>query len=214
MRIDRVIIRAALSTLGAIALLLVVMVSALSIAFPQTMMKLSYDMGMDKLSVQFAARAYETSGKAYYVAYATEVAIGADDYTNVETYGELLVKDDEFADYCKERDVVVEENGAFQEISYAQYIYGEICVAKYLLGNTQQALQSAWEYIGNGTSFVKNNAMVALLLEMLGQKDLAAVQTVLGKMNEIEQSALADDTQRTYLSQLISATQNWTAKNS
>lgn len=208
MRIDRVIIRAALSTLGAIAVLLILMLSTLSIAFPQTMIKLSYDMGMDKLSVQFAARAYETSGKAYYAAYATEVAIGADDYASVETYGEKLVNDDEFGDYCKERDVVVDE----QEISYAQYIYGEICVAKYRLGNTQQAVQSAWEYIGNGTSFVKNNAMVALLLEMLGQKDLAAVQTVLGKMNEIQQSALADDTQRTYLSQLISATQNWTAK--
>ena len=213
MRIDRVIIRAALSTLAAIAVLIVLMLSALSIAFPHTMMKLTYDLGMDKLSVQFASRAYNYNGRAYYAAYATEVAIGADDYENVEKYGELLVADDEFAAYCEERDVVVEEDGAFEVVSYAQYIYGEICKAKYAQGDKEGALQSAWTYIGGGSAFVKNNALVAVLLEALGKKDVSTVQTVLGKMNEIEQSALNGEEQA-YLTQLISATQNWTDKNS
>ena len=90
MRIDRVIIRAALSTLAAIGVLFALLIAVMCLIFPQTMMQVTYDMGMDKLSVHFASVAYDRSGDAYYAAYATEVSIGANYDDTTEEFGEKL----------------------------------------------------------------------------------------------------------------------------
>ena len=96
MRVDKVIARAALSTVAAILLLCAMMIATLCLAFPQTVMKLTYDLGMDGASVKFATIAYERSeNNVYYIAYATEVAIGAEDYENVRSCGKTFVQDKE-----------------------------------------------------------------------------------------------------------------------
>ena len=57
MRIDKIILKAFLQTFAAVLLLLGVMFGVLSAAFPQTMMQMTYDMGMDRYSVNFSVYA-------------------------------------------------------------------------------------------------------------------------------------------------------------
>ena len=76
MRVDKVIFKAFISTLTAIILLFAFMFSVLALAFPSTMMQISYDFGRDKSSIRYARRAYKWFDDTYYMAYAMEVAIG------------------------------------------------------------------------------------------------------------------------------------------
>ena len=202
MRVDKVIARAALSTVAAILILCAMMIATLCLAFPQTMMKLTYDLGLDGASVKFASTAYERSGNnVYYIAYATEVAIGADDYEHVVSCGKTFVADEAaFKAYATERNA----DGA-----YEQYIYGKICVAQYRLGEKETALLDAKTYLGG--KFPQNNAVIAVLLEAIktGDKPTAtsALQTMQALKTEQGAALSSDDAKR--LDDLIKATGEW-----
>ena len=179
MRMDKVILRAALSTLAAIATLMIFMVLALALLFPSTMMSLTYDLGMDTSSVRYAKRAYDYSGKqVYYIAYATEVAIGSDNDAAINECGELLIADEEFDAYCEQRNAAVESKGG-----YEQYVFGQVCLAKYRLGDKQNALQRAIELVGE--SFPENNALAAVGITALLAGDRETATQVVTKMNEM-----------------------------
>ena len=72
---DKVAVKAFLSSLAAIGMLLVVMFCALCALFPSTMMELTYNMGMEASCIRFAERAYKDNDEIYFIAYATEVAL-------------------------------------------------------------------------------------------------------------------------------------------
>lgn len=207
MRVDKVIARAALSTVAAILLLCAIMIATLCFAFPQTMMKFTYDLGMDGASVKFATTAYERSEKnIYYIAYATEVAIGADDYENVVSCGKAFVQDETvFKGYAAERNEAMEATSG----AYEQYIYGKICVAEYLLGEKETAVFDAVEYLGGG--FPANNAMIAVLLEAIKADDKGTATLVLKTMQTLKTEAgsslLSEEADR--LDNLIEATGEW-----
>ena len=80
MRADKVILRAFLSTLIAIAALMAFLLITLLCVYPSTMMEITYDLGMNQSSVRNATRAYNRTDDIYYIAYATDVAIESDDY--------------------------------------------------------------------------------------------------------------------------------------
>ena len=179
MRMDKVILRAALSSLAAIALLMIFMFLALSFFFPASMMTITYDLGMDASSVHYAKRAYAFSGKqVYYIAYATEVAIGLDDDAAINECGELLIADEEFGAYCEQRNAAVVSKGG-----YEQYVFGQVCLAKYRLGDKQNALQRAVELVGEG--FPENNALAAVGITALIAGDRETATQVVTKMNEM-----------------------------
>ena len=207
MRVDKVIARAALSTVAAILLLCAMMIATLCLAFPQTVMKLTYDLGMDGASVKFATIAYERSeNNVYYIAYATEVAIGAEDYENVRSCGKTFVQDKEaFKAYAAERDKSMNaESGA-----YEQYVYGKICVAEYRLGDKQTALLDASGYLQG--KFPANNALIALLLEAIKSGDKETATAVLNTMQTLksEQGAALSSAEAERLDSLITATGEW-----
>ncbi|MBQ8684910.1 MAG: hypothetical protein IJ514_01915 [Clostridia bacterium] len=202
MHVDKVILRAALSTLAAILALIAFMVLTLSLAFPSTWMKISYDLGMDGVSVRSAKRAYDYSGDVAYIAYATEVAIGADDDERIEECGELFIADDDFVSYCSARNQTLPE-GADGE--YEQYVYGQVSVAKYRLGDKDGAVDTAFDGVESG--FPKNNAVVSLLLTALQAEDAATVDKIETKMNEMAET-IASDTERAYLEEMRSLAEN------
>lgn len=184
MRVDKVIIRSALSTLGAIVALFAVMLLALCFIFPATMMRLTYDLGMDGASIRSAKRAYDYTGEVYYIAFATETAIGAELLESVETCGESLIIDDEFASYCEKRNEETETT-----VGYEQYIYAQICVAKYLQGEKAESVERAFALVGN--AFPENNAITAVLLTALSREDTQTANAVLEKMNEMNTDAFS-----------------------
>ena len=84
MTVDKLIFRVFLTTLASVAILFLFMITALVCVYPQTMMKLTYNLGMEKASVWFAEVSYDRSDDVYYIAYATEVAIDQQDYEKIE----------------------------------------------------------------------------------------------------------------------------------
>lgn len=200
MRVDKVILRAALSTLAAILVLMSFMVFTLSFLYPSTMMEITYDLGMDASSVRCAKRAYSQSGNdVYFIAYATEVAIGADDYAKIEECGELLIADEQFEEYCAER------NAALSTESYDQYVLGQVCLAKYRLEKSTDAVAKAYEWL-YGT-FPPNNALAALGITALTEGDTLTASAVKEKMDEMNTASLSG-TDLEYYGKIMSVLEN------
>ena len=174
MGVDKIILRAFLTTLASIAILFLFMLTALVCVYPQTMMKLTYNLGMEKASIWFAEISYDRSDNVYYIAYATEVAIGQQDYVKIDDCGEKLINDEGFTSFCDDK------NTAEMELSYEQYLYGQICIAKYERANAAEAVNRAFALTGN--TFPKNNAVVAVLITALQKGDTETVELIREKM--------------------------------
>lgn len=186
MRVDKVIVRAVLSTLTAIIVLFGSMILALCFIYPSTMMNITYDLGMDKASVKYATRVYNRTDEVYYIAFATETAIGADLDEKIEECGLTFVKDDEFANYCNDRDTQMNLGG-----SYAQYIYGQISLAQYRQNKKTQAIETAFNAI-SGNTFPNGNAVQGLALTALMAGDSEVAHTIYEKMMNMESGLFSE----------------------
>ena len=189
MRLDKVIVRAVLSTLSAIFVLFGCMLLALCFLYPSTMMNITYDLGMDKASVKYATRAYKHTEEVYYIAFATETAIGADLDEKIEECGLAFVKDSEFATYCAERDAKM---GLGE--GYAQYVYAQVSLAQYRQGEKDEAINTAFSAIASNT-FPKNNAVEGLALTALMGGDKAVADKIQEEMMNIESGLSGEDKQ-------------------
>ena len=205
MRIDKVILRSVLSTIAAMLVLCALLLTTLCLAFPSTMMKLTYDLGFDGASIDFASTAYDRSGGIYYAAYATEVAIGAGDDGKIVSCGKAFIEDDEFSAYASARNKGLNRADG----TYQQYIYGKICVSEYRLGNSTLALNDAQAFVS--VAFPASNALVALTLETIKCGDEETATAVLGVLRGIldTRGASLNSEQLADLTKLIAATENW-----
>ena len=194
MSVDKVILRAFLSTLLAIVILLSFMFLALIAIFPQTMMEITYNMGMESSSIYFAEDAYKRTDDVGYIAYATEVAILGDNTGKIIKCGEKFINDAGFEDYCVKKDEEVDV-----ETSYKQYVYGKVCVAMYEKGKKEEAVARAFELIGK--TFPHNNAVVALIVTANRAQDVATLDMIKGKMNELQNEL--DDDAKTYVGEIL-----------
>ena len=198
MRIDKVIIKAFLSTLSAIVLLFVFMFSVLIAAFPSTMMHLAYDFGQDKSSIRYAERAYSWFKDTSYMAHAMEVAIGIDDNEKIETCGLIVVEDEEyFTQYCAEKD---EALSGVVAMEYAQYVHGKIASAKYAQGNKEDAVEYAFDSLQGG--FPQSNAVVTLFFEVHYANDQATKDMIREKMNNLQADGFNEEDKAYFLSVL------------
>ena len=200
MRVDKVIMRAALSTLTAIIVLFVAMILMLCFLFPWTMMQLTYDLGMDGASVRNAKRAYNMSGEVYYVAFATDVAIGKGDDEKIVECGQMLIADENFKLYCEEKTAQTAELGGV----YDQYVYGQVCLAQYRQGDKDGAIATAFSSLDG--AFVRNNAVVALLVTALSRQDSDTVDKIQVKMNEMQSQISEND--NAYFQEMFELAQN------
>ena len=181
MGVDKVIVRAFFSTLLAIVILFSFMLLSLVCLYPQTMMEVTYNLGMESPSIWFAEQSYERSDDVYYIAYATEVAIEKGDYEKIDVCGDLFVKDDGFGSYCANKNAQLPDEVTS---TYEQYIYGQLCTAKYARGKSEEAIECAFSF--TGTAFPKNNAVVALLVTALKDGDTQTAEKIKGKMEQIQ----------------------------
>ncbi len=187
MSADKVIIKSILSSLAAIALLVVFMLGALIGFFPSTMMELTYDLGMDGYSIHFAERAYDWSHDEYFIVHAMETAIGLKDTQKIEECGERLIQDDEFQTYCAMQNEKLPEGVT---LTYEQYVFGQVCVAKYENGDKQGAVDRAFELT---VGFPESNAVVAVLYEAFGDHDGETINLIREKMEQLDVDALSEE---------------------
>ncbi len=185
MRVDKVILKAFIGTVSAIILLVAFMLSVLALAFPSTMMYLSYDFGRDKTSIRYAERAYAWFDDTAYMAYAMEVAIGSDNQEKIETCGEIVARDEQFfMQYCADKQAALPE---YVTTSYENYLYGKIAVAKYEQGKKEESVQYAFDTLKGGFSL--DNAVVAVFYAASGDQE--TVDMILGKMEQ-QASSIAE----------------------
>lgn len=206
MGFNKIILKSVLSTLAAIAILCLALILLLVYIYPSTMMQLSYDLGMDEASVQYANTAYERSGEKeiYYIAFATEVSIGMNDSESIETCAEKLIKNSEFKTYCEEKDKTSNVSG-----EYAQYYYGQLYLAKYKNGKAQEAVDGAFASLEGG--FPANNSVGVVLIAAINASDENSIQQISEKLAaaSIDEAALTD-AEKTYLGQVRSILQKQT----
>jgi hypothetical protein len=197
MSVDKLILKVALKTLAAVAALFVFLFSALIIFFPSTMMNFTYNMGMDAASISYAKREYKRTDKIYYIAYATEIAIGLEDCEKIFSCGKAFINDGDFEKYCE----AMNENKPAGTIGgYEQYIYGQVCVSEYLLGKKTEAVMRAFDCIEE--LFPAQNAVVAVLVKALIANDFATVEVIKGKMEQLQVANLSE-TDKSYYAEIL-----------
>ena len=184
MSVDKVILRAILSTLMAIGMLFAFAFVTLVAAFPSTTMELAYDLGMNSSSIRNAERAYRRSDDIYFMAYAVNVAISEDNYEKTVSCGEKLISDEEFQGFC------MEKNALGEALDYEQYIYGKVCVAHYENGEKEKAVQSAFAYTTQ--NFPQNNAVVAVVYAARKKNDADTANMIKGKMEQVQKERLSE----------------------
>ena len=140
-RIDKMIARAAVSTLAAISILIAVLFGILALAFPQTMMDLTYSLGMDKACVNYALTSYARFDAIEYIAKGADTALAARMYDKADECLEYLVADEDFDQFCAKKNVDVA--GSLSEADYRGYYLRQLCVAKYHAGKTTAAIDRA-----------------------------------------------------------------------
>ena len=188
MSTDKIILKTILNTLLAILILIVFMFGMLTAFFPSTMMGITYGFGMDGASIYFAERSYNTSRDIYFISYATEVAIGSDDYAKIESCGERFIADSGFDAYCAARN---QEIGDVRG-TYEQYVYVNVCLAKYETVGGAKAAESA---IAWTEGFAPNNPMAAVLFTALERQDEATVSILRTEMEARQATLSAADTE-------------------
>ena len=205
---DKVILKAVFSTLMAIIVLCGVMTAALVFIYPSTMMGLAYDVGLDNASAWFAGRAYNQLDNVYYIAFATEVSIGTGDMEKIDEYGSKFILDESFGEYCSRMDEQTSGIGN----SYAQYVYGQVCMAKYRLGKGEEAVELSFSI--NEDCFPPKNAAAAVLLIALqrnGQEDLPFIENILARLKALQEEQKTNktfsDEDHEYLESMIKLTE-------
>ncbi|MBE5747029.1 MAG: hypothetical protein E7352_02500 [Clostridiales bacterium] len=202
MSVRKIIFRSCMNTLAAIFILLVFMVGMLVAVYPETMMNISYDMGMEKSCVWFAERAYKRHNKIDTIAFATSVAVEQNMYGKVVTCGEQMIADNEFAVYCDFKDKLNHDKYGDLTIggtpiveiigTYDQYVYAQVSIARYKLGDKDGALERAVNAVELTAEFPRNNAFASLLLEVYEFGDEDFLQTLLLEMDDLYRDGWAD----------------------
>ena len=188
MSVDKIILRAFLSTLASIASMFAILLCVLLVFFPATMMDLTYSLGMESWSITQAKRAYERGDDIHYIARAVETAIEIEDFKQIEVCGLKMIADEDFSVYCAEKDGVADSSLG----EYDDYIYGEIGVAKYNRGKKTEAVEFVFANTQE-TAFPRNNGIVAVFLTSLRVEDMETANLIKGKMDErLEKLSQAD----------------------
>ena len=193
MSVEKIILRSFLTTLLAILMLLVFMVGVLVLVYPETMMNVAYDMGMEKSSIWYAERAYKRHGKIETIAFATTIAIEENMYDKIISCGGKMILDESFDEYCAEKDEENFEKYGDQAINgvkivdilgeYDQYVYAQISVAMYRTGDKDGAIEKAVDLT---EGFSRNNAIACLLIQAESENDEIYVDKLLDVMDALQ----------------------------
>ncbi len=199
MGVDKVILRTFLNTLAAIMLLFGFMMLMLIAFYPSTMMELTYNLGMDASSIRYAERAYDWSKDEYFIVHAMETAIGMKDTEKIEACGEKFIADEDFNEYCAAKNEKLPENVA---LTYEQYVYGQVCVAKYENGDKAGAVARAVELT---IGFPMNNAIVAVLYTSIADRDVTTINLIREKMEQLDTSTFSES-EKAYFNEVFALT--------
>lgn len=211
MRMDKLIWKTVISTLVATLVLLTAMFGILSLFFPQTMMKITYTMGMDKASVNFSETAYQRYGVVDYVGYGADVALGAGLHSQAETFLEKLIADDEFESYCEKKNERL--TGEQANTTLQAYYRRQLCLSILWQGDGERAVNRSLELMGD--SFAAGNPLVEVILFANrldgadGEATVLAAYTKLAEIKDSDRYGRYSAADKAYFDQVFAAVGGW-----
>lgn len=212
MRLNKIILRAFLQTLAAALLLMGISIGVVCLAFPQTMMDVTYSMGLDEASVDFALTSYERFGTVKYIVHGADTALEAKLYAKAEECLEKLLADDNFEATCEAMDRANEAAG--KPTGYRAYYYRQLCLAKYEVGKKGEAVDCAITLLGG--KFEQGNPLIPVLAaaRVDGQAGQATLVYALEKIEQLQTDGIYDgyeDADKAYFGQVLNTLKKWTA---
>ena len=213
MRLNKIILRAFLQTLAAALLLMGISIGVVCLAFPQTMMDVTYSMGLDEASVDFALTSYERFGTVKYVVHGADTALEAKLYAKAEECLEKLIADDDFDATCEAMDRANEAAG--KPTGYRAYYYRQLCLAKYEVGKKTEAVDCAIGLLEG--KFEQGNPLVAVVAaaRVDGQAGQATLVYAFQQMEKLQTDGVYDgyeDADKAYFRQVLETLRKWTAE--
>lgn len=199
---NKIIWKSILATLVSTLLLCGVLALACVCFFPPTVMEFAYSVGWDKTAMKYAQKSYERFGEAYYAAYAMEIAADLELDGQTEVYAEELISCEDFESFCTGEDARfsadAEEGEKREQGTYRQYVYVKLCLAKYRLSKTDEAVERAAASLsgkegGVCREFPQNNALAAVLLYALKDGDTQTVNKISAILSATDDTALSQN---------------------
>ena len=137
----KIVLKTALVTLGVVIVLAVAAFGIASLCIPATMSELTYSLGMDLISSDYAYQEYERSGDLAYLSRSFELAAANGRDQKAEKRFDELYAADGFDEMCAQRDaqtppVVV--GGEEITYSYRDYVCGLGACVKYRLADSDE----------------------------------------------------------------------------
>lgn len=196
----KIVLKTALVTLGVVIVLAVAAFGIASLCIPATMSELTYSLGMDLISSDYAYQEYERSGDLAYLSRAFEIAATNGRDQKAEKRFDELYAADGFDEMCAQRDaqtppVVV--GGEEILYSYRDYVCGLGACVKYRLATDEQTRAEAIALAVDNTTqaFRSGNPVYLLATEAAGRADSVFCSQLLVAMQQadFEQNSLFTD---------------------
>ncbi len=172
----KLVLKTAFITLGVVIVLAVAAFGIASLCVPSVMSDLTYSLGMETMSADYAYQEYERSGSLAYLARSFELAATHRRDESADARFDQLYANDGFEALCEERDaqtppVVVA--GVEVTYSYRDYVCGLGACVKYRLASSQEEYADALALALDETeqSFPAGNPVYMLATEAAGEAD-------------------------------------------
>lgn len=137
----KVILKAALVTLGALAALGILVFSLWILISPQSMATLSEKLGNYSFAVTCAELKYKYSDKTGDLARCAEDSILSGEDKLIVKYCEQLIGEDDFEELCRQKDDMLKASQFSRwTTDYRSYILGNLAVSQYRRGDLKKAV--------------------------------------------------------------------------
>ena len=196
----KVILKTALITFGVVLVLAVAAFGVASLIVPAAMSDLTYSLGMDVISSDYAYQEYERSGDLFYLSRSFEIAASRGRDAKAEERFDVLYAADGFDEMCEERTESTQDvsvGGAQIVTDYRDYVCGLGACVKYRLAVTAEEEQEALDLAIENTKneFPAGNPVYRRAAGAAGEKDAAFCQKLLAaiRVQGFEENELFTD---------------------
>lgn len=177
--LGKLVLKTAAATFSLLVAFALILFGVVSLASPAAMMSFTDSLDMNGVSAYYSVAVYDRTGEISDLAVAVEKSYYAGHYADAAAYGEKLLDDSSFSEYCAERDEDTQGNAAIRS-SYAQYAGGIVSSAQYYNGEKDKSLNTAFDALGQ--TFPETNAVSLLASAAIDKGDVEFCKSILARL--------------------------------
>ena len=168
----KLVLKTAAATFSLLVAFALILFGVVSLASPAAMMSFTDSLDMNGVSAYYSVAVYDRTGEISDLAVAVEKSYYAGHYADAAAYGEKLLDDSSFSEYCAERDEDTQGN--------AQYAGGIVSSAQYYNGEKDKSLNTAFDALGQ--TFPETNAVSLLASAAIDKGDVEFCKSILARL--------------------------------